>query len=809
MFFGAEIRVSLRVGYAGRLWGLSMSPKSRGPVWVGVLVVAALAAVVVVVAYTVHTRRQRPPVAGPTTAPVVPASETAAPGPTTRPARKETPQFKTTYMDVVRADFASLPTTQPLAFPLELNQAARLVLKEPVFLSKGAGDLWITRPDAPPTPQVLKAAVDPATADAQTHVLRDRVVFVQWIATQAGNPMPYLVCAASGGGYEVVSSEGRKPLPAHRDYRWERAFVWDDKVVVPTATGIAVLQFRPELKESYRDLIASPSTAPTTTKPAPHPPQPQALPDGQGLLAWVPWEHGRPGSRGAVRYLDGKWIDLGPDQNWPEKIVQLVPLRDGTVFQFIVREDGTIGVETMLLEGGSVDEAAITKLVEKLSDPDPDERRKAVAQLADFGPGAWPTLTKLSAHQPPQARMLLKGLLKDKNRPTLSGMTLLGDRALQLACRLSDGGAVFYAPQGISLPDDNGDPIPTAPAWLSLRPGHFAELLPAALVMDLKPDDCHLDIVGDQWIATTDIRGPRLFFGNGFATLLKKDERGFTKILGIDSRGRWLFRKPSSSIDDRATSAPPAPPDPGRAGPSSGRDRAHSAPEPSETLIIDPHLPDVTPRLPVWNLAIAQTVGWDKDNWPVVQNGAAYALTDTDWRPLDKDEKFFHRPEDAPSPAAALPLGPTTASTSQPAAPSEPPILVTPDGTRYFGGLTDLTMIDRSGHRTTWPLPPAANGTGPVTLIATPDGKLFLFNQPGRVLRLARTPKSAEPFKLEATFTRNIPNTAHPTRIWLDPAGRIDIAYDTRLAILFPAGYLPRSISEKMVDPGDLDADFQ
>jgi hypothetical protein len=803
-----------------------MSPKTRGPVWIGVLLVAALVVVAAVVAYTVHARRKNPPMAGPTTAPVVQAGDNHRASPTSRPAEKPKPQFRTTYMDVVRADFPALPTTQPLAFPLELNQAARLVLKEPVFLSKGVGDLWITRADAPPTPQVLKAAADPATADSQTHVLRDRVVFVQWVNTQAGNPMPYLVCAASDGGYEVVSAEDRKPLPARRDYRWGRAFVWDDKIVVPTGTGISILQFRPELKEAYRDLIATPSGMPSTAPGNPSP-EPQALPDGQGLLAWVPWEHGRPGSRGAVRYLDGKWIDLGPDQSWPQKIVHLVPLRDGTVFQFVLRDDGTIGIETMLLGGGSVDEAAIAKVVEKLNDPDPDERRKAVAQLADFGPGAWPALTKLSAHQPPQARMLLKGLLKDKNRPTLSGMTLLGDRALQLACRLYDGGVVFYAPQGISMPDDNGDPVPTAPAWLSLRPGHFVELLPAALVMDLKPDDCHLDLVGDQWVATTDVRGPRLFFGNGFATLLKKDEREFSHVVGVDARGRWLFRRSVSTDGLREASASPlslpSPGTPGEASGNSDRPRAgqggglpkkHSLASLSsqpigETLIIDPHLPDLTPRLPVWNLTIAQVVGWDKDNWPVVQNGAAYALTDTDWRPLDKDEKFFHRPEDAPSPAASLPLGPTTASTSQPAAPSEPLILVTRDGARYFGGLTDLVVIDKFGHRTNWPLPATANGTGPATLIATKNGKLFLFNQPGRVLRLARTPGAAQPFKIEATFTRNIPNAPHPARIWLDPAGRIDMAYDTRLAILFPDGYLPRSISEKMVDQGGLDAESQ
>ena len=770
----------------GDFGDFSMPRKASGPLLIGMLIAVALAVVLAVVLYTVNARSHRATLAAPDIAPTSSTQPTeAAPAPTipqSRPASPDKPKYETTYVDVLRAAFPSLPTTQPLAFPLELNQAARLVMKDPIFLSKSSGDLWITRPAAPPTAQVLKQAVDPAASDAQAHVLRERVAFVDWLTSQSGSSIPYLICDNPEGSFELVSAEGRKPLPNRREYLWDRAFPWDDKVVVPSRTGISVFQFRPEVKEFYRDLMPGPTLRPATlptTFPSDQP-RPQALPDGQGLLAWVPCEHGHRGSRGAVRFLDDKWIELGPDQSWPEKIVQLVPLRDGTVFQFIARDDGAISVETMPLEGGSVDEPAIAALVEKLNDADPDERRKAVAALANFGPGAWPILTKLSASQPPQPRLLLKQLLKDKNRPTLSGMTLLGDRLLQLAARLSDGGAVFYAPQGISLPnpDSEDEPVVTAPAWLSLRPGHFAEPLSPALVTDLKLDDCHLDVVGDQWIAITDVRGPRLFFGNGFATLLRKDEREFSRVLGVDSRGRWLFRKPD--------------------------------PASTETLVIDPHFPDPVPRLPVWNLAIAQTVGWDKDNWPVIQNGAAYALTETDWRPLNADEKFFTRPDQIPPstmPVILLP-SPSTTRTAD-TAPASPPILVTSDHTQYFGGLSDLTVIAPTGKQTVWPLPASANGIGPATLIATKSGKLFLFNQPGRVLRITPTPGAAQPFKLDATFTRNVPNTAKPTRIWLDPAGRIDIVYDARLAILFPDGYIPRPISEKMLDQPGLDAEFQ
>jgi hypothetical protein len=82
---------------------------------------------------------------------------------------------------------------------------------------------------------------------------------------------------------------------------------------------------------------------------------------------------------------------------------------------------------------------------------------------------------------------------------------------------------------------------------------------------------------------------------------------------------------------------------------------------------------------------------------------------------------------------------------------------------------------------------------------------LFLFNQSGRLLRIRPTPATAEdesePFKLEATFTDNIPNTDTPTRVWLDPAGRIDFVTDeSTLTITFPAGHIPKEISRMMLD---------
>ena len=116
----------------------------------------------------------------------------------------------------------------------------------------------------------------------------------------------------------------------------------------------------------------------------------------------------------------------------------------------------------------------------------------------------------------------------------------------------------------------------------------------------------------DDWVAVTDASGPRRFVGNGLVNLLHKDEAAYSHLVGVDRRGRWLFRKPR---DD------------------------------SQTLVLDPTLPDATPRLPVWNYTNAEEVGWDKENWPAVrQLGLVSRLKDTGWEPLEKDADLLTRP---------------------------------------------------------------------------------------------------------------------------------------------------------------------
>ena len=724
-----------------------MQSRSRAPLIVGGMLAVALGVVVAIVGVVIHHRSALVPIEEASS--LVPPATKPAPPDTQpaitfrRPDTKPAEPFEATYMDVIRATATTMPTTQPLAVPLDLSQAARLIITDPIYLDRSRGDLWITRSQGRPIEQVLHDAVDPKAVDPQSHVLRERVLYVHWSPTDDGPWVPFVVYQVDSSSTQVATVAGRKSLPSDRDYQWNRAFSWGRDAVVPTSHGVSIVHFGATISETYQPLTQGSARI-------------QTLLDGEGLLAWATWKKDADGSDGAARYVDSKWIPLASANGWPKHLVYLVPLRDGTVFQFVGDEQSAIALQSAKLADAVIDEAAVRQWVAMLGDIDQDHRRKAFTELSTFGPGAWPILQKLLDQQPPQAQSMIRQLLKDKTHPTLSGMTLVGDRTLKLVNFLADGGAVFYAEQGVNLPGSQDPEAVIAPAWLSVRPGHYVELLPESMVTDLSPGTCNFQVVGDQWIVTTDVAAPRLFFGAGLAQLTTEAEKQFTQIIGIDQLGRWLLREPTKN-------------------------------EP--TLIIDPHLPDPTPRLPVWQLAVAKSVGWDKDNWPVIENGPAYALNESDWRSLNKDESFVKEMPPATQPAGAESL------------------LKLADGTQYFGGLTDLRVTRPNGQSTTWSLPAIANGEGPATLLRTHDGRLYLYNSPGRLLRIAETPDAIEPFKIEATFTRNIPSARTPTRIWLDPAGRIDFAWDNRLAITFPEGYIPHDILDKIVDRTGLDAD--
>jgi hypothetical protein len=522
---------------------------------------------------------------------------------------------------------------------------------------------------------------------------------------------------------------------------------WDDKIVVPSEAGVSVFRFHPEMREDYRRLIDEHGTPPARV---------ETLRDFQGVVAWVPAEVGRPGSRGAARYVDDKWTDLGPAQGWPEQILQLVPLLDGSVLQVIALPGGGVRLALATLYAADVSEATIAALVEQMSDVEAERREAAQKQLSQYGPGIYPMLEKLADEQPPEARTRLRALMRNQVRPTLGGMSLIGEApTLLTVTRQDDGAVVFYAEAGVAIPrEDSAEPTRRVPAWITLRPKHAADVLDARLVNDLKPDACQIHTSGNEWVVTGDALGPRRWMGSDFTPLVRKREANFSEFVGIDRRGRWLLRDPKSG----------------------------------QTLIIDASLPDPTPRLPFWEHLTSRAQGWDAHGWPVVRRpGGDWALHADRWKLLDpkKGERML---TEMPASATATP-----ATTRH-----DTPLLVDADGNRYFDGLEVLRVVTKDGQRTTWLLPPSATGTQEPTLLRIPDGTLFLFNQPGRVLRIRPTPDEPEPFRIDATFTRNIPSTDKPKRIWLDPAGRICLVDARRLIVFFPQGYIPPAIRDMM-----------
>jgi hypothetical protein len=722
---------------------------------IGVIIAAGIA---IVVWMETNLRKSAQPVST-VSPPTQPATQ-----PTTAPVAVV--HRLTSYIDVVRAENPAVPATQPLSVPADLPDAAHLILHEPIYLDP-SGHLWITRADANPTDRVLQK-----TSDSTEHVIPDRPVFAHWMTDDAGNWSAQVITRRSpndGGGFDIISSLERRKLADVRPYRWESAFSWNGKIVVPTDTGVSVFDIEPNIVEHYHAL---PGLAAGASMPI-------VVLDSRGLLAWAPWDNGKPGSRGASRFVDGNWTDLTGDQ-WPEKIIQLQPLLDGSILQIIAGYDDHVTLTIAPLETGDIDQKHVAELVDNLADPDEDKRQAAFAELSQYGPGLWPILEKMADDQPAEARVRIKQLLRSKIAPALGGMTVMENR-LSTVRRQSDGTTIFFAPVGISIPNGDRDPQTVTPAWICIRPGGRVDrALPAALVKDITPENCPLIAEHDDWVICDDA-GPRRFFGNAWVPLVNANERQFNYLVGEDHRGRWLFRQ---SI---ATTTQP--------GTKIGTGAIYF---PGDTLIVDPTILDPTPKLPVWTMTILKgEVGWNAADFPVIKRGGPWALKADAWEALDPKEKIFTDTPPAPDTNPPASTQPTTGPALG------PPLLTTTDGTRYFGGLTDIVMIEKSGEETRWSLPPTAVGSSDPTLLRTADGLLFLYNQPGRMLRIKPTPGGTEPFTLETTFTTDIPDVDHLTRIWLDPLGRIDFAFDgNKLAIMFPGGHIPEEISRMMADQG-------
>jgi hypothetical protein len=772
--------------------------------------------VVVLMLTIAGCKREEPP--PPTSRPATQAS--------TKPARKPP---TTTFAEIIRAAYPKFPATQPLVVPVDLPDAGHFVLSEPIYICP-RGDLWIARPDARPIEEVLGKA-----NDEQVHIIPRPVHFAAWATDDNGKLFARIVVKDDKGNYEWIDGPDRRAATPGRDYRWNDAvFFGNNLIAVPTDRGVSIFTFDPEYSETYHDVLPpspAPMTAPTTmptTAPAripatapglaPAANPPQLVVDPSGLIAWSPWDGVKPGGVGAVRFADGKWTDLNAQSSpaWPEKLLHIVPLLDGSVLQ-LFRTDLASPVKLALAPLGATgaDEKAITTLVDQLTDNDPAKRREAFAQLTRYGPPSWPILEKLREDAPPEARVRIEQLLSGKLEPSLGGRHPV-DGVMKLAGRFEDGGLLLYLPAGVNIPLEDKPPQLVKPAWITIRPGRAIDMLDPVLSRDADPAKQKFFGFGDEWIVSDNVQGPRRLFGNHLESMLTKKEAAWSYVVGADRPGRWLFR--------------------------------HS-PDDSQTLVLDPTLPDPTPKLPVWTIEVAQgTTGWNREDYPVEKSGDPWGLYEHGWRPLDKktDQMFTEVPPKGTTPtispaakkpgggagggAAIQPVAPkpppttfattttapatiptTTATSTTTTAPATttatttattqetlgPPILVDKDGRKYYDGKQRLVVIDpATGKLTDWTLPGTAVGSlADVVLMRTSEGFLFLYNQPGRIVRIKPTPDGPEPFIVEAVFTHRVPQPEKLQRIWLDPAERIVMCYDKHfLAIMFPQGRIPRDI---------------
>jgi hypothetical protein len=715
-----------------------MSASSGRVLWVVLWLILAVGAGVATVAFFgLQPPNPAPP---PKVAVSQPAPTTiAATAPATAPTIQD-------YGQLLHADYPNYPVTRPWSVPVDLSDAAHIIFKEPVFVCS-RGDLWITRPDADPLPTVL------ARASGESEHLVDRpITYIIWTLNRRGVWEPSAVCPTNTG-FEIISQTTTQLIPWSRPYHWEQALTWDDsgttRLIVPTDSGVSIITLGDTLAEDYVSLTDPSSTTRPSSAPA-------VLFDTRGLLAWIPADDHFSATR-VARYLNGKWSALNP-QSWPSDIVYLVPLLDGSVLQ-IRRPDDPNPLPFVTLDNSDIDEKQISSLVDQLGDDDPQTRINAYQQLAQYGPKVNPILEKLLPNAAPESQVRINQLLQGT---TLGGMSVNGNQLI-LKFRQRDGGMVFLAPQGVTIPREGQEPAVVTPDYLAVRPGRRVQELPAAMVDALSKTPAIAAAMGDEWILATPDAGPQRFLPpDQLVPLLRPTERSFSRLVAVDSRGRWIFRDDSSH----------------------------------RSLALDPTVPDPAPRLAIWFIDTGSSAGWNKSNWPAVaRDKSRWIIDDQDFEPMDAGEPLLAEP---PSP-------PTPTTNPTPDLPG-PLLLVDAAGNNYYDGQSTLTVVTATGKRIVWPLPDSCAGSPDRNphLVQDQDGHLFLFNSIGRIARIRPTFSQSQPFALEAVFTDHIPDFQSIQRIWVDPAGRINVAYEaSHLCVMFPTGQIPREIADKIL-PQDL-----
>jgi hypothetical protein len=659
------------------------------------------------------------------------------------------------YTDILREKLPDFPTTQPMPSSLGLEEAARFEFEEPLFLD-AVGCLWIVHERGQSAQEILAGDLK-----RQTYVINQPVVFTWWKAGFDGKPTVEMILQREDGSFEWLHQTGRAPIPPLADgraYDWPRAFLFARSLAVPTTGGAAILTpvDRPDPGQYFRrygrserrpDGNGSVELAHIALiEPRQDLPATQIRLDGRGLIAWVPFMSRRiTGSEKIGRYLDGEWSVLGGD-GWTKRPVLLMPLSDGSILQLSIDERNESHLSAVALNAVPVEREAVEKLIENLASTDSREREAAFVGLTNYGPSAWPILEEHLEAASPVVRKQLNILLGDKINPTFGGL-MPEPGPVEVRDWLADGGVILRFRNGILLPDGAGVTVLERPAWLLIRPGRRIQLLDPMVVTELSvSEDASAFVWGDEWVICVPEQGAKRWLINHVEPVLDDAHAAWQHFVGMDQVGRWLFRK---------------------------------GPEPGPTLLVDVRLPDPTPRLPIWVIESGPMgeAGYDEEGWPVSKAGSAWRLTEEDWQDLEESDEFYLVNSDVPQEVLAR----------------------AENGTVYRGGIESLDVVLPDGEQITWKLPPKAVGSGDAKGVLDNEGRLFLFNRPGRVVRIARTSDGPEPFKVEAVFEDEMLPAAAPQHVWLDPAGRICAIYlGNRVAVMWPDGRVPPSIRQKM-----------
>ena len=724
-----------------------------------------LAAAVLVAAGLACDSKEPTPPEPPATQPATQPDDTAA-------ADAESAGPVATYVALLERDRPSLADDdgkiETTTIPLPANEASRITFDEPVYLDL-AGNLWLTHADG------LSAADLPNAGPAlreQTFVTKERVRFAWWKQRRDGTPAVELIYERGDGELAWRHELGESAVPAANSgaFDFTRAIPINDTLIVPTARGVAVLVpiDRPDDVEQYRrryghlseasrpEAAGSIETRDVALADAGDVAPPQVRFDASGILAYSPWDDGLAGTPGGdrvARYADDAWTVLSAEEGWADRPVDLMPLGDGSVLQIALDAGGGASITKIQTGEATVDRAAIAQLVEDLVAYDAATRDAAYAQLSAAGSGIFPTLNELYDDAKPRAQREIDALLRFGSDLSIGGL-VPEPGPVEVRSRLADGGVVYRFEGGVSVPNMAGVRVIERPGWIYVRPGRRVTELPRMLADELAADPAaRLFAYGEEVVVTRPGTPARRWGVNHFQDLLPPESKeDWPQFAGIDAMGRWLFTRPPAG-----TTTEPA----------------------ARVLVLDTRLADPRPKLPAWVIETGELgeAGWDEEDWPIMMLGGAYRLGPDNWVPLPPETPIETR--ETKGGMWELAAG--------------------PDGSRYYDGVERLRQVRPDGTEIEWPLPAEARGTGDrqsVKLAVDAKGRLFLFNRPGRVVRIDATPRELEPFEVAGVFDEDVPG-AVPRRVWIDPAGRLCAAYfgDT-VVVMWPDGQIPPSIRQ-------------